>query len=241
MSSMGQPIGLLDGGNIIHPETMKQQAYDLIKDAILYRRLQIGITYSQDALCNELRISRTPVREALLELQNEGYITFMRGKGIQVTPVTHKRARDIVEARYFLEVTGTRLAAGRRSEENLRNMTLLQEQMSSEPCFTEPRVPYQLDREFHREIFLAADNSWLQEEMEQMRDHFLRIETQTAFDRPERATEVLQEHQAILDAIRAGDAGKAVEAMRHHLDCTIRRTIDADLAMELSPIGENDE
>ena len=94
-----EPIGLLNG-SAIAPVTMKQQAYELIKDAILYRRLQIGITYSQDALCSELNISRTPVREALLELQQEGYIAFMRGKGIQVIPVTRKRAQDIVEARY---------------------------------------------------------------------------------------------------------------------------------------------
>ena len=93
-----EPIGLLNG-SAIAPVTMKQQAYELIKDAILYRRLQIGITYSQDALCSELNISRTPVREALLELQQEGYIAFMRGKGIQVIPVTRKRAQDIVEAR----------------------------------------------------------------------------------------------------------------------------------------------
>lgn len=62
-----ESIGLLNG-SAIAPVTMKQQAYELIKDAILYRRLQIGITYSQDALCSELNISRTPVREALLEL-----------------------------------------------------------------------------------------------------------------------------------------------------------------------------
>jgi len=109
-----EPIGLLNG-SAIAPVTMKQQAYELIKDAILYRRLQIGILYSQDALCSELNISRTPVREALLELQQEGYIAYMRGKGIQVIPITKKRAQDIVEARYYLELNGARLAAQRRT------------------------------------------------------------------------------------------------------------------------------
>ena len=89
-----ESIGLLNG-SAITPVTMKQQAYELIKDAILYRRLQIGITYSQDALCSELNISRTPVREALLELQQEGYIAFMRGKGIQVIPVTRSAHRTL--------------------------------------------------------------------------------------------------------------------------------------------------
>ena len=185
-----EPIGLLNG-SAIAPVTMKQQAYELIKDAILYRRLQIGITYSQDALCSELNISRTPVREALLELQQEGYIAFMRGKGIQVIPVTRKRAQDIVEARYYLELSGARLAAQRRTAAQIE----------------------------------ALEQLLLEQEIEKLRDHFLRIETQSAFDSPEQAERVILEHRGILTAICAGDEKRAEEAMRYHLDCTAKRTL----------------
>lgn len=225
MSSSERPIGLLKGGTI-SPTTMKQQAYDLLKDAILYRRLQIGITYSRDALCSELSISRTPVREALLELQQEGYIMFMRGKGIQVVPITQKRARDIIEARYHLEITGCRLAALRRTEENLANMKEYHRQLVETKCNDcDARTPYQIDRQFHREMFLAAGNTWMQEEIENVRDHFLRIETQPAFDIPEHAKQVVLEHQGILAAIEQGDEAAAEAAMRYHLDCTSNRTV----------------
>ena len=150
-----EPIGLLNG-SAIAPVTMKQQAYELIKDAILYRRLQIGITYSQDALCSELNISRTPVREALLELQQEGYIAFMRGKGIQVIPVTRKRAQDIVEARYYLELSGARLAAQRRTAAQIEALEQLLLEQESRCHDRAVRASYQLDRKFHREIFLAS-------------------------------------------------------------------------------------
>lgn len=224
MNSSGRPIGLLNGGTIA-PTTMKQQAYDLLKDAILYRRLQIGVTYSQDALCSELSISRTPVREALLELQQEGYIMFMRGKGIQVVPITQKRARDIIEARYHLEITGCRLAALRRTEENLANMMKYHHQLESKCNDCDARTSYQIDRQFHREMFLASGNTWMQEEIENVRDHFLRIETQSAFDIPELAKQVLLEHQGILTAIERGDEVAAEAAMRYHLDCTSNRTV----------------
>ena len=219
-----EPIGLLNG-SAIAPVTMKQQAYELIKDAILYRRLQIGITYSQDALCSELNISRTPVREALLELQQEGYIAFMRGKGIQVIPVTRKRAQDIVEARYYLELSGARLAAQRRTAAQIEALEQLLLEQESRCHDRAVRASYQLDRKFHHEIFLASGNTWMQEGIEKLRDHFLRIETQSAFDSPEQAEHVILEHSGILTAICAGNEKRAEEAMRYHLDCTAKRTL----------------
>ena len=65
----------------------------------------------------------------------------------------------------------------------------------------------------------------MQEEIEKLRDHFLRIETQSAFDRPEQAEHVILEHRGILTAICAGNEKRAEEAMRYHLDCTAKRTL----------------
>ena len=79
--------------------SLKNQAYEQIKDAILYRRLKTNIVYAQDDICQELGISRTPVREALIALQSEGYITFVRGRGFQVNELTKKEGMDIVELR----------------------------------------------------------------------------------------------------------------------------------------------
>ena len=93
------------GTRKIHTETYKNQADDLIKNAILYNRFRVDAIYSQEAICTELGISRTPVREALLELQKEGYVSFARGKGVKVVPVTEQDAGDILEARIFLNLT----------------------------------------------------------------------------------------------------------------------------------------
>ena len=235
MSSKEQIIGLWNGDKIVSPVTMKQQAYDLIKDAILYRGLKTGNVYSQDALCSEMNISRTPVREALLELQKEGYVEIMRGKGIRVIPVTQKEAMDIVEARYYLEINGARLAAQRRTEENIANMQRVQALLESKTQFDQPREHYQLDRQLHREIFLAAGNTWMQQEIENLRDHFLRIETLSAFECAELIEQVNAEHRSILQAISESDAEKAAEAMRHHMDCTVKRTINPAWMQESKP------
>lgn len=233
LDSRETTLGLLTSSDGIMPMTIKKQAYELIKDAILYRRLKEGVIYSQDAICNELKISRTPVREALLELQQEGYVSIMRGKGIEVVPVTRKRAKDIVEARYYLELNGSRLAALRRTEDQLSAMRELWEQLKRKSIHSDVRTSYQLDRQFHRAIFSATGNSWMQEEIEKLRDNFLRVETQSAFSNPQQAMEVVSEHEKILLAIQAGDPDSAEAAMKNHLDKTAKRTVN-HLAVDLT-------
>ena len=71
-------------------QTYKEQAYQQIKDAILFNRFRIGAIYSQESICKELGISKTPLREALLELQTDGYVTFCRGRGVLIQPVSYE-------------------------------------------------------------------------------------------------------------------------------------------------------
>ena len=71
MSENNSVAGIFSGHGQIKTPTYKEQAYRLIKEAILYQRFQADTIYSQEAICQELGISRTPVREALLELQKE--------------------------------------------------------------------------------------------------------------------------------------------------------------------------
>ena len=85
---------LFGGQDVGATPSYKEQAYRLIKEAILFNRFRVGAIYSQDDICKELGISRTPVREALLELQKDGYVSFSRGKGVQVVPVSDRDARD---------------------------------------------------------------------------------------------------------------------------------------------------
>ena len=139
----------------------------------------------------------------------------MRGKGIQVIPVTRKRAQDIVEARYYLELSGARLAAQRRTAAQIEALEQLLLEQESRCHDRAVRASYQLDRKFHREIFLASGNTWMQEEIEKL----------SAFDSPEQAEQVILEHRGILTAICAGDEKRAEEAMRYHLDCTAKRTL----------------
>lgn len=213
------------GTQTIATPTYKEQAYHLIKEAIIYRRLQVGTVYSQDSLCTDLGISKTPVREALLELQKEGYLHFLRGRGILVQPVTKQRARDIVEMRFYIEQIGCRLAAERADDEHIEAIGLQMKAMQGQEDCEDIQLLYRLDRAFHRAIFEAAGNSCLLESVENLREQFLRVETQTAFDDKVKRRAIIAEHDEIYKAIRRHDAEAAEAAMKEHYECTYERTL----------------
>ncbi|MEG1773530.1 MAG: GntR family transcriptional regulator, partial [Oscillospiraceae bacterium] len=194
--------------------------------------------YSQDGLCAELGISRTPVREALLELQQEGYLTIFRGRGIEITALSRKEAEDIVELRRIIELGGCELAAQRATEQDLIHMADKLREMSDSSEAHESSLLYKLDRQFHLAIFQAAGNQRLLNSVEQLRDHFLRIETLDAFNTTEKCLNVVAEHRRVYDAITVHDSAAARLAMEHHLDCTYERTVKRALETHTEPKGK---
>ncbi len=212
-----------DHPSIVMP-TYKEQAYILIKEAILFQRLKIGEIYSQEELCNELGISRTPVREALLELQGDGYIRFSRGKGIYVVPITDKEAGNILELRLNNERFGAKLAAKRATEEQLRNIETALSKMQKEASCGDAIKLYKLDCLFHQSVIEAAQNMRLLKIIGDLRDHFLRFENKIAFDQLASTQDVISEHTFIYQAVQAHDEEAADEAMKNHLISAFKRT-----------------
>lgn len=213
------------GFSALQAISYKDQAYQMIKDAILYRRFRVGQVYSQDSVCTEMHISRTPVREALLELQQEGYIRFLRGRGFDVVPITIDDARDIVEMRYHIELIGSKLAAERRTDKHLFRMREALTLMQSELRLNNETKLYRLDRDFHRAIFEATGNRRLLRTMEDLRDNFLRFETLSAFDSLDTSQAVLDEHMDLYETIKIGNVKLVETKMRVHLERTVNRTV----------------
>lgn len=206
--------------------SLKNQAYKQIKDAILYRRLKLDVIYAQDEICQDLGISRTPVREALIELQSEGFVTFVRGRGFMINPLSRKEALDIIEMRKGVEIFGAGLAAARITDEQLAAMREIQNQMTNETDWKDAEAMYRLDCAFHEKVFEATGNSWLMNTNEALRENFLRVENQCAFIRKTDANHVLKEHEAVLQALEEHNPVKARKAMEKHMNMTYKRTVN---------------
>ena len=224
MAETTAATGIFSNQQIITP-TFKEQAYQLIKDAIIYQRFREDAIYSQEGICQELGISRTPVREALLELQKEGYVSFCRGKGVKIVPMDDKNAHDVMEMRLYTERTCGELAARRATEEDLKNMQNFLERIRQNLGSKDGVLLYHLDHQFHRALAVATHNNWLSHSLSVILDNYLRFEVKTVYNNLIDAKTVFSEHQAIYDAVASHNEDRAQQAVTHHLQNSYKRTL----------------
>ena len=217
--------GIFSGHVQVKTPTYKEQAYKLIKEAVLYQKFEPDAIYSQEEICQELGISRTPVREALLELQKEGYILFCRGKGIQIVSLDQKAIHDIMEMRIYQEMTAAELAARRATEDDIRYIAECWETHRRHLNSQDIDLCYRLDHEFHRSIARAAHNELIYQSIDDVLDRYLLFEVLTIYKSYGGANAIWTEHSAIYEAIKAHDPQKARAAAEEHLQNAYKRTL----------------
>ncbi len=203
----------------------KEQAYHRIKDAILYRRLEVGVMYSQESICQELGIKRTPVREALLALQQEGLVSYSRNRGVQILPITQTEAHSILEARIMVEKISASLAAQRA---NAGELMILERCLKDSYSFLnkgDACLSYRIDHQFHRAIAEMTHNSWISRMTDLTLDQYLRFEDTSIYLNEEGARIILAEHQKVFDAIVQHNPQEAEVAMNTHLSNAYSRTV----------------
>ena len=200
------------------PQTLAAHTRRAVLAAIADGRLEAGGRYSVAQLAEQLGVSRTPVREALLVLEREGRVRFERNKGVRVLETTAADVAEVFELRLLLEVPATARACGIVETEALQaELDAMGEaaRAGDEPAFMDH------DERFHELILLAAGNRRLAAIVAGLRDT-VRGRGASTVGRSRSLDEIQAEHGAILDALRAGDGDRAGAAMRYHL----RRTGD---------------
>lgn len=221
----GRPEKILGGLKPINAVSFKDQAYTLIRDAILSHQIKEGEIYSQDQLSAEFGISRTPVREALMQLQKEGYINFLRGRGFEVVSIRASDRDDIFEFRYIVEKAACGLAARRITGEQLRKLGEYIEAQERDAIDCDDRKFLAYDESFHYVIWEATNNQRLINVTAEMRNQLLRSGYEALASDREGRVKVIEEHRAIYEALRVGDAAAAAMAMETHLRKTYDRAI----------------
>jgi DNA-binding GntR family transcriptional regulator len=201
------------------PPSLKDAAYRQIKDLLLAGKLQPDQLYSAQFFAEMLGVSRTPVREALLQLAAEGLLNCLDVRGFKIKEFTAKEIRDVTETRALIEThviaeVAEHLPADdlRRLEQGLRSMASCARKRDDQGFIV-------ADKDFHMVLLRRCDNQHLLAIMENIRNH-ISIFGLKALRHPARYEEVLREHGAILDALRQHDRKKAVQAMAHHLATT---------------------
>lgn len=185
-----------------------------VRELILSGQVEAGAALSIDGLARELSVSATPVREALLSLRGEGFLTFEPRRGFRVSPLSRRDIQDLywIQSEVAGELTGR--VAENASADLVDEAARLQAAMREALGSGTPDDVEHLNFEFHRTIYRAAQSPkllWL-----------LGITVRYSPRRfyamiPGWVEASLEDHDAVIDALQAHDRAAAMEAMRKHI------------------------
>ena len=199
----------------------KAQVYNILKDRIIQNELAPQKYLNEQDICEELGVSKTPVREALQHLERDRLVVIVPNKGCFVSNISLDMVREVFEIREILECAAARLAAGVPSKSQFISML---ENHESFKVVNDDSVRQSLlsGYQIHEVIVNSAGNSFLSEYYGSVLDHILRIRI-NALSRfnSSRLHATCDEHKAILRFIIDGDADGAEKAMRDHLKASL--------------------
>lgn len=196
------------------PTLVRDGVYEHLRRALLDGDLVPGERLGEVELGQQLGVSRTPIREALVRLTQDGLLTTEANKGVRVRTVTAAEARDAYVVREELDGLAAALAAQAHTSADARGLTLALEALDAARG-TDYREQTRLDLAYHRAVTAAAHNTVLgslARDLEQ-RVALIKHQTRTYNAHPDTAAQ----HAAILRAILDRDADAARDAARTHV------------------------
>jgi DNA-binding GntR family transcriptional regulator len=212
---------------IDRPSSLKDSAYRAIKDQLVSGQLEHDKIYSAQHFAALLGVSRTPVREAMLQLAGEGFLVCLEARGFKIKPFSEREIRDVFETRRMIETFVAKQVVEKLTAEDIRqlkeNLRLMGEhaKQGSAHGFMEA------DKAFHLSLVRCAGNEMLVSIMETIRNHIALFGLK-ALAHEGRFDEVMQEHRNIIKALEIKDRRRALHAVHYHLAATERCLLGKD-------------
>lgn len=195
--------------------SQSEEAYARILDRIVSLEMAPGSVVNEARLREELRIGRTPIREALQRLARENLVRSVPHRGTFVTDVNITDLARITEVRVVLESQAARLAADKRTNADRDAMAELLELVRLGGA-TDQRELMQLDQKVHRLVYRATHNPFLEATLERYFNLSRRL-WYLVLDRQVALRQAVDEHVDLLRAVIAGDGDLAETIMRKHV------------------------
>lgn len=211
-------------------ETGREYALRVLKENIVMLELEPGSRISENELAAEIGVSRTPIREALIELSKSKIVKIYPQKGSYVSLIDWEMVEEALFMRLTLEKAVVQLACQGISEEKMQE---LEKNVKLQKFYidnNEPGELLELDNQFHKELFTITNKIHIYKLMSVMMLHFDRLRTlrTKAVDQQY----VIGDHIKILEAIQNKDPFEGERAMERHLT---RYVIDEKIVMEKYP------
>ena len=198
------------------PRLITDVVHAQLRDAVLNRELRAGEALSVPSLARRLKVSRSPVREAVLQLVADGLATNEPRKGAVVSIVDDAELLVLHDIRELLEGLATRFAASRMTDESHAAMKAALVRQKEGVRRRDAKIYTATDLDFHVALYQTAGVPRLRRMLDALTDQ-MRLSVSVALVDPDHQKLGLREHEAVLEALSKGNAARAEEAMRIHI------------------------
>lgn len=196
--------------------SLRIRVFNAIENAILSGEYKDGESLNELKISNELGVSRTPVREALMQLELEGLVRNIPNKGAVVVGVTEKDIEDIYAIRIRIEGLAANLAASKINDEELKALEKIADLQEFYLFKNDTEQILKLDGDFHKIIYEASRSRPLRFMLTYFHN-YIRHARDISVQAQGRAEKTVAEHRAILEAIRSRDAVLAEKLTAEHI------------------------
>jgi DNA-binding GntR family transcriptional regulator len=197
-------------------ETLTEQIAKRLRAAIVAGELSADQQYSASGLAEQLGVSRTPVREALLELARDGMVRIDKNRGVRIIPTALDEVVECFQVRLLLEAPAAARAAELIDDAALDTVQARFDAMQLAADDDDADATLRADRDFHLALLAVAGNRKLVSVLEDLRNLVLRHGIATA-PSARSCQDVVDDHRDILEAVRARDPRAAATAMHRHI------------------------
>jgi DNA-binding GntR family transcriptional regulator len=198
-------------------ESHSAKVYVVLRERIRKRELLPGDVLSENLLSREFSVSRTPIREAVQRLVQEGLLSVLPNRGIFVASLSISDVEEIYSIREVLEGLACSLAATRVSEAEVSRLDEIVRSAEAADAAGDIDQLTELDHQFHGGIAQASANTRLEAQLANMREADVLQQYGRHDERHRRRHEIpISEHRKVLEALRARDPEAAEHAIREH-------------------------
>ncbi|MBR5315667.1 MAG: GntR family transcriptional regulator [Firmicutes bacterium] len=211
-----------DSHNFTSSFSLTDEIVDIIRERILKGEYKIGEKIKENRIATELKVSRTPIREAFKQLENEGLIDYIPNRGCFAKGFTRQDIEDIYAVRKSLEILAVEWAVTRINQEQIASLQEQSDLMEFYTARKDSKKVLEVNQSFHDVIYNATGSRFMAQVLRSYKE-YIEQTRKVIFYEQDYLEEIFIEHKRILDAIIDRDVEKAKLAMADHLDGSQRR------------------
>ena len=202
--------------------SLTDEIADVVRERILKGEYEIGEKIKENQIATELRVSRTPIREAFKILENEGLIDYVPNRGCFAKGFTKQDVEDIYAVREALEALALNWAVDRITEKEIAALEEQCDLMEFYKKKKDRKKVLEMNSSFHDIIYASARSRFLAQVLRSYKEYIDKTR-KSIFYEQSYLESILVEHRAILDAIKDRDKERAAAAMTKHLMSSQKR------------------